>query len=228
MMKTAVIVAVHNGSAYLHDQLESILAQTVALDEIIVSDDASTDDSVAIANSFGVRVVRNETALGVVGNVEAALRECDADVIFLADQDDVWVKNKVEKMLAVFEERPEVNLVVSDLAIVNGDLVETDSSFFAVRHAKFGALNTVLKNSYVGAAMALRRPLLDVALPFPAGLPMHDQWLGLMSEKQHSAYVLREPLVLWRRHDSNETDVKKGGSLAQKIKWRLVLIKALL
>src|SRR4030067_2862949 len=119
--KISVCVAVYNGAAYLQPQMHSILAQLRATDEVVVVDDASQDNSAELLRDLSdarVRVHRNERNLGALGSVERAIRLAQGDILFLSDQDDLWLPGKVEKILEAFSLNPEVTLVASDAKVI--------------------------------------------------------------------------------------------------------------
>lgn len=183
MSKISVCMAVHNGQKYLKEQMDSILSQLGPDDELVISDDGSSDSTLALIKSFKDRRVRffscNVTG-DAIRNFENALAHSTGDVIFLADQDDVWSGNKVATMMSHLK---LYDLVLCDGVLVNEDLSilkSSANSLFAVNKVKRGLIRNIWKNGYTGCCMAFKRELLKKALPFPPGIPMHDQWLGLI------------------------------------------------
>ena len=126
-MKTTVSIAMctYNGAGFLQQQLDSLARQTRKPDEIIICDDVSSDNSVAIAQAFAdqsglkVRVHQNTQNLGYVKNFEKAISLCTQDIIFLCDQDDLWQPNKIEQMVGVFDAEPSVGLVLHDFCWID-------------------------------------------------------------------------------------------------------------
>ncbi|MDO9219960.1 MAG: glycosyltransferase family 2 protein [Thiobacillus sp.] len=205
-MKISVCLAMYNGANYLVPQIRSILDQLGQFDEIVVVDDCSQDESVQIVNAFGdsrIRLIRNDSNLGILAAFEGALRESAGDIIFLSDQDDVWLPGKVERCLAALVDCP---LVVTDCAVVDSELELLSPSFFRLRHSRPGVLHNLWKNTYLGCCMAFRRELLQIALPFPNRIPMHDMWLGMIAEIHGGTCFVPEPLLLYRRHGGNASD----------------------
>ncbi|HSH72713.1 MAG TPA: glycosyltransferase family 2 protein [Methylophilaceae bacterium] len=222
----SVCLACFEGSQFIEQQLNSILSQLSENDEVVISDDGSTDDTVAIVNNI------NDNRIiwagiggkhGVVKNFERALQYAKGDFIFLADQDDLWLPGKVNACLDLLKSNM---LVVTDCNVVDGNLREIKPSFFKVRRSGPGFVHNVLVNSYLGCCMAFRRELLDVALPIPEKTPMHDMWLGLIAEKLGKVVFLDQPYLLYRRHQHNATAMTGESKLSVigKIKYRLVLI----
>lgn len=216
----SVCVATYNGERYVADQLASIL-QSRLVDEVIVSDDGSSDDTRNIVMSCGdarVRLVSGPQA-GLVRNYEHLLMQARGEHIFLADQDDLWMPDKVETMMRALR---SADLAVSDCRVVDMDLKILQSSFFATHSSGPGLLKNLLKNSYLGCCIAFNRSLLKFALPFPHPLAMHDWWLGLVAESFGSVTFVPLPLVLYRRHQANASSAseKSSVSLQRQLAWR--------
>jgi glycosyltransferase involved in cell wall biosynthesis len=210
-MRISVALAAYNGALYIRQQLDSILDNLAAEDEIVISDDGSTDGTLAILEEYRARDDRirllNGPGEGVIANFEHAISECRGDYIFLADQDDLWMPDKAEKVMRMFAD-PKVFLVIHDAKVMNADLSETlMESFFAYRSSKPGVWNNLLKNRYMGCCMAFRRELVPKLVPIPRDIPMHDQWIGLLSDYYYGKSVfLRETLLYYRRHAGAVSD----------------------
>lgn len=226
-MTVTVCMASYNGAPYIDDQLRSILASG-EVDEVLISDDGSSDDSVqrikAISDSR-VRLIAGPRQ-GLVRNFEFLLSQARGDYIFLADQDDIWLPEKVSTMMAHLR---CADLVVSDCAVVDEGLNTITESFFALRRSRSGLIRNILRNSYLGCCIALRRKLLDHALPFPANVPMHDWWLGLVAETFGSPRFIADRLVLYRRHGGNASTTSQSSATPMLIRlwWRIILAWAL-
>lgn len=201
----------YNGAEYLKEMLDSILVNLAKEDEIIVSDDGSTDGTWEMLEKYQkqdtrIRLVKGPQQ-GVKQNVQNALKYCTGEYIFLADQDDVWTNDKVKKVMEVFETK-DCSLVIHDAKVVRmtRPLQMELESFFAFRNAGAGVWKNIIKNSYIGCCMAFKAELLGVALPIPNDIEMHDQWLGVLNDKYYQkSYFLREPLLLYRRHGQNSS-----------------------
>ncbi|EOA3420716.1 glycosyltransferase family 2 protein [Enterococcus hirae] len=225
----SVCMATFNGGRYLREQLDSILNQLTLEDELIISDDGSTDETCQIIKEYTqldnrIKFVEGPRK-GVIANFNHAIQQSKGDIIFLADQDDVWLPNKVAKITAYFEENPQQLVVVSDLVIVDGQLNEIHASYFSYRHSRTGWLNNLIRSNYIGAGMAFRSSLKKKIVPIPSEVPMHDMWIGMLGGTRVG--FIRETLTLYRRHDFNVSEIKTNIKLTQKITWRLNLIKAL-
>jgi glycosyltransferase involved in cell wall biosynthesis len=222
-------MATHNGARFIHEQLASILGQLSNDDEMVIVDDASNDGTVAIVESFfdnRIRIVRQAHNYGVLKTFGRALDEARGEIIFLADQDDVWRADKVLKIKGMFSGFPDLSLVLSDLSIIDADgniTVETRS-----KSGKFhpGVLHNLVRNRYRGCAMAFRRSILRYCLPFPADIPMHDMWIGIVNQLVGRTGFINEPLMFYRRHNTNKSPAKHT-SVAQMIRWRWALVKNL-
>lgn len=228
----SVAVVTYNGAQYLREQLDSILANMELGDELVVSDDGSTDGTCEILRMYQEQDARIRVTegpgLGVIANVEHALTQCRGDYIFLSDQDDVWMPDKAEKVMAVMREQNAV-LVVHDARVMDGMCREVlMPSFFDYRHSGRGALKNIVKNTYMGCCMAFSREVLPCVLPIPKDIPMHDQWIGVKCDLKYRRTVfLREPLILYRRHGRNVSDFSHN-SFGTMIKNRLIFIKGIL
>lgn len=227
-MKISVALAAYKGEQYIAEQIDSILSQLGENDEIIVSDDypqGKTREIVLNRQSQDKRIKYIEGGgKGVVKNFENALNACSGDIIFLSDQDDVWLPGKVEKVTA--EITTGADLVLHDASVTDAALKITNPSYFSVIGSNLSFSGNLIKNTFVGCCMAFSRQVMLDALPFPEGLPMHDWWIALVAlKKRRKAVLLREPLILWRRHGGNVTGGKT--SLSQKIRWRIKLILSL-
>jgi glycosyltransferase involved in cell wall biosynthesis len=225
----SVCMAVYNGAQYIREQVASIRPQLGPDDEIVAVDDASLDTSVAILESFRdprIRIIRQAENRGVLKTFERALREASGDIIFLADQDDIWRGDKVEKMAGMFLSCPDLTLVISDASIIDAEGRIIGESWFERRPYHAGLLRNLLQNGYLGCAMAFRRSLLKDCLPFPADAPMHDMWIGMVNQLVGKAGLIREPLMCYRRHGNNTASDKRS-SMKQKLRWRYALVKNL-
>lgn len=227
-MKISVALAAYKGEQYIAEQIESILTQLGENDEIVVSDDypqGKTKDTVlSLASKDNrIRYIEGE-GKGVVKNFENALRNCSGDVIFLCDQDDVWLPDKVESVMT--EIRNGACLVLHDASVTDADLNITDESYFLSHGSNASLIGNMIKNSFVGCCMAFTKELMSETLPFPAEIPMHDWWIALVAlKKNRRTVLLNKPLILWRRHGDNVTGGKT--TFAQKVMWRLKIISSL-
>lgn len=229
-MQVSVCMAVYNGARYLRPQLDSILSQLGPADELIAVDDASQDRSIELLEGLGdprVRVHRNDANVGVLKTFEKALGLASGDIIFLSDQDDVWLPGKVAAALQVFAARPEVTAVVTDATMIDENGETIGRSFFAQR-GRFapGPVHNFLNNKYLGCTLSFRREMLRVFLPIPADVPMHDIWFGVLNGIYGRAHFIDQALVAYRRHGRNASPViPLSAGLRKAILWRYRLAK---
>lgn len=229
-MKISICIATYNGEKYIKEQLMSILHQIGVNDEVIISDDSSGDDTVAIIKSIQddrIYLYENQKFKSPTFNFENALKYATGDYIYLSDQDDIWYDGKVDKIQKLFL---KYDLVLSDACIINFNNKIINKSFFKLNNSKKGFLQNLYKNSYIGCAMAFNRVILEKSMPFPKDIPMHDWWIGLNAELYGKVYFLNEQLIGYRRHDSNAspTGEKSKYSTMRKISFRIRLIKNLI
>lgn len=235
----SVCLTTYNGERYVKLQLESILSQLPLDAEVIVADDCSSDRTLDIVRSFydkRICVLPGEKRLGPVYNFERSLQAAKGDVIFLSDQDDVWLPGKVQHLLDALEYKDRIPkteapiLAVHDATFIDSNGNELPRQMWLERPYKPGVFNNWLKNTYTGCCMAFRRELLQYALPFPKKLPMHDQWLGLLAERHFRVVAVRQPLIQYCLHENNATHLVGGKSsgIIQRLMWRLNLLKSLI
>lgn len=220
----SVCMATYNGAAYIEEQVVSILDQLPEDGELVIADDGSTDNTLKILADFGdprIRILETSDHLGPTYNLERALREAKGEFIFLADQDDRWLPGKVDSVMHLLKRS---SLVLHDAYLLKpaGDTWARRGLVFRHRPPVHGVIRNWWKNSFTGCCMAFRREVLIRSLPFPANLPMHDQWLGLVAEKYYSVTFLKEALIEYRIHGKNATHLVDGNSNSffKKIKWR--------
>ncbi len=225
-MKISVAMAVYKGEKYIAEQLSSILSEIGENDEVVISDDAPGGETEKIIRSFADPRIRyiEGAGKGVTANFENALNHCTGDIIFLSDQDDVWLPGKVAKVVTAIESGND--LVLHDARITDENLSVISPSYFESHGSDISFRKTLIRNSFVGCCMAFRRGVLECALPFPGNVPMHDWWIALCALKSgYKAAMLWEPLILWRRHGDNVTG--SPTTFIQKLRWRLTIIRCL-
>ena len=224
----SVCVATYNGEKFIREQIYSILCQLSSDDEIIVSDDGSTDGTIVIINCIGdkrIRIIEGPRKHSPTFNFENALKEAKGDYIFLADQDDVWKTNKVEVCMKWLQ---KYDCVVSDAEVTDSNLNPLYPSLYAIMQVRQGHIyNTVWKNGYTGCCMAFRRNILEASLPFPKDIPMHDIWIGNVAAYKYNVKFIPDKLILFRRHKETISCNGKGSkySIWQQMKFRWSIIK---
>ena len=224
----SVCVATYNGERFIREQIDSILRQLSSDDEIIVSDDGSTDDTISIINSIDdkrIRIIEGPRKHSPTQNFECAMKEAKGDYIFLADQDDVWKPNKVEVCIKWLQ---NYDCVVSDAEVTDSNLNPLYPSLYTIMQVRQGRIyNTVWKNGYTGCCMAFRRNVLNASLPFPKAIPMHDIWIGNVAAYKYNVKFIPYKLIMFRRHNETISCNGKGSkySIWQQMKFRWSIIK---
>jgi glycosyltransferase involved in cell wall biosynthesis len=225
-IKISVAMATFNGEKYIKEQIDSILNQTLKINELIISDDGSTDNTINIIRNYNDNRIKllNGPHNGVKQNFANAINNTTGDIIFLSDQDDVWLNNKVEMIIKVFQNK-NCQCIVHDCDVVSSQKVIIDS-FFDYRKSKSGITNNIIKNSYLGCCMAFTKNMIKYILPIPNTIEMHDQWIGIICEKHGKSIFLKEKLIHYRRHSDNVSSMKHY-PLWKMIKNRIRIIKEL-
>lgn len=201
-------MATYRGAEFIAEQLESIAKQTRLPDELVVSDDCSPDSTVEIVGQFAsrapfpVHIHRNEQNLGFSRNFARALQETQGDLIFIADQDDIWLPQKIERVVAELDRSTGYLALIHDERILDQ---RTGKLFERTYFDNQRALNFSDRELVSGNCTALRRELLDILAPFPDGIN-YDYWIGWIADVLGCRIVLREPLQLYRRHGANASE----------------------
>ena len=225
----SVCVATYNGEKHIKEQLESILSQIGKNDEVIISDDGSSDNTINIIKSFSdvrIKIFINSLQNGVVGNFNNALLHASGEVIFLSYQDDVWLENKVKLSL---EKILNYDLIVTNCMVTDANLNIVDRSYFDLVNSGTGFIKNIYKSTYLGCCLVFNRKVLDAILPIPNNLMMyHDWWIGFIAEQKFKVHFESKPLLLYRRHGNTTSSTvgKSKNSLFFKIKsrWQLLTL----
>ena len=224
----SVCIATYNGERYIRQQIESIVCQLNVDDEIIVSDDGSTDGTLDIVKGIGdkrIKIIEGPGRKSPILNFECALKASKGDFIFLSDQDDVWKPDKVEICM---EWLKTYHCVVSDAEVTDNRLKPLYPSLYAIMQVRQGRIyNTIWKNGYTGCCMAFRRNVLEASLPFPKNIPMHDIWIGNVAAYKYNVIFIPDRLIHFRRHENTISCNGKGSKFTiwQQMKFRLNIIK---
>ena len=229
---TSICIATYNGAKFVLEQIESILRQIDHEDEVIISDDSSTDDTVEVIKSIAderIKILAGNKFRDPIKNFQNALVYAKGEYIFLSDQDDVWLDGKYKEMVQLLK---KYDLVISDSIIVDEQLTVLHPSFFKYFNSNKGVLKNMIKSCYYGSCMAFRKKILNAALPFPDTKEIgHDLWIGLVAEMLGTVYFYPKPLLLYRRHSAAFTPVNVGKSKRTKSKMligRLIMVKELI
>lgn len=225
----SVCMATYNGMPYVEAQVASILIQLAPGDELVISDNGSSDGTAEYLRALGdprVRVVTFLARRGPVPNFENVFRLASRPIVVPVDQDDLWLPNRLAAIRAAFARgRRDLLCVMTEGDRIDGAGARIEASNIAVLGFRTGFWKNLWKNSYMGCAMAFRRDLLDLALPIPPGVPMHDSWLGLLAERFGAVDVVREPSYRYRVHGRNASHVRND--LRTKLAHRVRLLRAL-
>jgi glycosyltransferase involved in cell wall biosynthesis len=207
-----VCLACYNGELFIKEQIQSILPQLSYSDRLIISDDASSDSTPAIISQFAhtkITPLTNSANLGHVKNFENALFESRSDIIFLSDQDDIWTSRKVEEVLNVFSLYPDVVLVQHNLSTISSSGELLRERFLrldaGIQSRPSFLILELIKPRLYGCAMAFRRSLLNIMLPFPSCVYAHDHWVSVVAPFAGKVYFLDKSLTLYRQHNHNLT-----------------------
>lgn len=226
----SVAMAVYNGEKYLPEQIESILSQLREGDELVISYDESQDNSLAVIKAYAekcdcINLVYNRDA-GVVSNFNNAISNCSNEVIFISDQDDVWVQGKRD---AVVSKMAECN---ADLVIHNGVHIDEEGQvisrpFFSIYKIGNGILRNFLAPRYSGCCMAIRRSALRYLIPMPTTVINYDHWIGMACELFGGIEYMDEVLLKHRLHGNNVTTSRRRLSvvLSQRARLATELLK---
>lgn len=214
-MKVSVAIATFRGGRFITEQLASITVQTHPPDEIVVFDDASDDGTIEVVQAFArsssvpITIHRQESNVGVIVNFESAVHAATGDLIFLADQDDVWYPHKIQTMVDAFASDRDIGLVFSDADLVDEQLHPLGQTLWG--ELRLGADETSLMRSthafdlllrrflVTGATLAIRRELLCMLVPFSRYL-IHDAWIASLAASITRIVAIEEPLIKYRQH----------------------------
>ncbi len=241
--KVSIAMAVYNGEKYIKEQIDSILIQLNDNDEVVISYDISTDNTLNIINSYAsdkrVRVIKNPSK-GVVRNFENAVKHCKGEYIFYADQDDVWSKEKVETVLEAFHD-PKVTVVIHDACLTDNELNITHPSTFKIRNGSPNVVHNFMRLSYIGCCLAFKSELKNVVLPIPTVSRSHDWWTGTICSVFGKMVMIDKVLIHHRQHTDNATPHKRPpfsyqlsvrwiilfNTIKRAFKYRKMLIKSI-
>lgn len=226
----SVVLATYNGEKHIRAQISSILRQLRDCDEVIITDDMSTDLTVSMINEFSdsrVRVIYSDSNKGPIGNFENGIKNATRDIIVLADQDDVWLDGRLDIVRsALLNNKSQYVLAVLNSAVVDEQLELIQPSVFKFLRSGPGLLKNIYKNTYIGCHMAFSRKIVPLILPFPKKIPMHDIWIGLVSEMVGSVVFINTISMLFRRTGYNFTQPRY--SWKTRFCWRFSLVLSLI
>ena len=228
--KVSVAMCTFNGAKYILHQLRSILGQTYQPTEVVISDDGSTDETLNLVNqiteetSIAIKVINGNKTVGVAKNFDRAISNCCGEIIMISDQDDIWVRDKVEKIVNVFNEFPKCRYVFSDADLVDNNELPIKETLWERINFSNNRLKSFMFGDQVkdllsggnftyGMTMAVRSEDRKLFLPILSESRelTHDVWIALvLSGLGYSGYALNECLVKYRQH--SEQVVGAGSS----------------
>ena len=231
-----ILMATFNGGQFIEDQLDSILCQTYSEWKLIIADDCSTDNTVSILEKYQrkypdkISFYVNEYPTGSAKkNFFLLLDKASSDYVMLADQDDIWLKDKIEltyKMMLKAEKENDIDtplLVHTDLCVVDQKLSVINKSIFAMQQMDYhrDQLNNLLVSNIVtGCTTMVNRALLNMLGRKPENTIMHDMWLALVAAAFGKIYFINKSTILYRQHGNNSNGAKNVTSadyLVEKI-----------
>lgn len=224
-----IVMSTYNGAAHLQAQLDSVLSQTVTDFLLLIRDDGSADETPALLRQYTDPRIRLELGenVGINGSFFALLaqaRQLGADRVFFCDQDDIWMPDKLQRLLQEMERCPAgPALVFSDFAMMDGSGTETGPSYAAMAKLRIPADNNffpkLLAQPYVfGCACVLNRELLELVADPPAGIEMYDCWIALTAAAFGTVRYLPEATIYHRFHSQNATGQAGMNSIAARIR----------
>ena len=220
MEQIDILLATYNGQKYLNEQLDSILNQTYNNFRLIISDDASSDDTKKILEEYKkkdsrIEVYYHEENLGYVKNFEFLLSKVENEIYALADQDDIWLQNKIENSVKSLNEN-NADLYFCDLLLINDEGKEIGNSFwkekgFYKKVLKDKNYKGLLLNNYItGCTIVTKKKFLKDILPIPqnAKYMIHDYWIAIVTSQKGKIVYSKEPFIKYRQHEENQVGYK--------------------
>lgn len=235
-MPISVCMAVYNGEKFLKEQIESILLQLGDKDELVIVDDCSTDNSVSIINSFTDNRIKlhlnNKNSRHVI-TFGKAIELSQNEIIFLCDQDDIWIKERAKTFIDYFQKMENVKLITSNFLCVNenGNIinnplptVSSEESFKYLRNISKIFLGKI---GYYGCSMAFRNELKPFILPIPDYIEAHDLWIALIANMLKINLHIEEKTLYHRIHSKSASEIARKRKLIRKIITRVNYFKAI-
>lgn len=248
MKKISVVLCTFNGEKYIYEQLKSIENQSLQPFELIIVDDNSTDSTINKIKTYmeksklNIRCVKNTKRKGVVKNFEYAISIANGDYIALSDQDDVWLKDKLKwslcKMMDMERNNDDIPILIhTDMKVVDENLHTLDESFMnceGIENKINDPSKYICVHNYVtGCTTLLNKKAVELILPFPNYVLMHDWWIAFAISMVGRIGFINSPTVLYRQHGCNVLGAHKYISIkglynAFKFKNRLKRIEDIL
>lgn len=228
--KISIALAAYNGEKYIKKQLESIINQTLKINEIVICDDSTTDATRDIIQSLDfkgiqLRYYKNELNLGPIENFKKAITLCNGDYIALSDQDDIWFENKLEVLLENIEnlDNSTPNLVFSNLELIDSsDNIIRDSFFTGddFQPDNYSFTHLLFEGFLMGCAMLINKKMANEVAKMPKGIIMHDYWIHMVAQCFGKVQYIDQILMRYRSHGNSVTQ-KEHLSIIGKVKKEL-------
>lgn len=236
----SVCIATYNGSSYIKEQLDSILMQLHKDDEVIISDDCSTDNTLNIIESYndhrikivrhtpqskyGLKIIRNMNLASL--NFANAIENATGDIIFLSDQDDIWYPDKVKKMFDMMS-NDNISVLLHNFAVI-----DSSGTVINPRVRKQNPISPHLcmnyyRRPFMGCCMAFTKEIKSVILPMPKALVTHDQYIGLLAMKKGFKVSYVDEILLKRREHFTNASLYKNPSVFEKVRYNYLLFKSI-
>jgi glycosyltransferase involved in cell wall biosynthesis len=214
--RVSVCLASYNGEKFIHKQIESIISDLGQFDELIICDDCSVDNTCSIIRSFNdarIKLICNQKRLGFVKNFEKLITLATGDLIFLSDQDNIWIKGKIEKVISVFQKDSSIRLVCHSFIPIDAQENRFPMNVPLMQKGKKSSfailIQHLIKSQLYGCTFCMNRKTIDYLLPFPLTTYSHDHWILVSAAVNGYIFVLDESLIKYRRHDSNLSPLKR-------------------
>lgn len=239
-MKVSVAMTTYNGEKYITKQLESLLNQSMTIDEVVICDDGSNDKTLEIVEKFIAehnltmwQLKKNPQQLGFVENFRQAISLTNGDIVFLADQDDDWKLNKIEVLTSEMQKNPNMNVIMTSVDFIDGDgkAISLNNNNRWCKRMVNTPRGTLQRVDYIqlcsgnfapGCTLCMRRSIADEYVNFDNKISIPHDWLiCLLAARKNSCYMLFEPLINYRLHANNTIGIseKKKKSYDNDLRW---------
>lgn len=236
MEQVSIVMASYNGESYIREQIDSIINNTYSDWKLEICDDGSLDGTISIIKEYVEKYPNriffheNDKNLGVVQNFLEGAKRAEGNYIMFADQDDVWLPEKIshtlEKMKEIEQEDTEVPTVVfTDAKVVNERLEEIASSFHQISSLDTGKTDLphlLMENKLIGCTMMFNQAVAKLLYELPQNARYHDWWIGLLAASMGRIAYLKEGTLLYRQHGNNEVGAQNFFSY---VRGRLISLK---
>lgn len=229
-MDVSVALCTYNGEDYIGKQLRSILDQTYELQEVVISDDCSTDSTVEKLQQYKreypdlIKIYSNEANVGIEQNFSRCIERCSGDLIAISDQDDIWHEEKIKREVKAYSQM-EASLVFHNSTIVTNSLEKQGDFWSSVRYQNPNRvdqgylLRELAKHNFVqGCTMLFDASLKDYILPIPDEWK-YDYYIAVVAAMANGLYPIDDELLLYRQHNSQAIGSPEENNLTQVVQW---------